>query len=115
MPKKTTDYDLLSFPSPVALAAGPDDGPGGHGISLRRVDGRYYGADLREEHPEVVPNINPVEADEIVAEVLRRFEASPQALPSIGVVTFNMPTPPRPSPRPVLLIHKSLKKLLLFH
>ncbi len=83
------DGALLSFPSPVALAAGPDDGPGGHGISLRRVDGRYYGADLREEHPEVVPNTNPVEADEIVAEVLRRFEASPQALPSIGVVTFN--------------------------
>ena len=36
-----------------------------------------------------MPNTNPVEADEIVAEVLRRFEASPQALPSIGVVTFN--------------------------
>ncbi|WP_311473108.1 DUF4011 domain-containing protein [uncultured Actinomyces sp.] len=83
------DGALLSFPSPIALAAGPDDGPGGHGISLRRVDGRYYGADLREEHPEVVPNTNPVEADAIVAEVLRRFEASPDALPSIGVVTFN--------------------------
>ena len=83
------DGALLSFPSPIALAAGPDDGPGGHGISLRRVDGRYYGADLREEHPEVVPNTNPVEADAVVAEVLRRFEASPDALPSIGVVTFN--------------------------
>ena len=83
------DGALLSFPSPIALAAGPDDGPGGHGISLRRVDGRYYGADLREEHPEVVPNTNPVEADAVVAEVLRRFEASPQALPSIGVVAFN--------------------------
>ena len=30
------DGALLSFPSPIALAAGPDDGPGGHGISLRR-------------------------------------------------------------------------------
>ena len=83
------DGALLSFPSPIALAAGPDDGPGGHGISLRRVDGRYYGAELREEHPEVVPNTNPVEADEVVAEVLRRFEASPDSVPSIGVVTFN--------------------------
>ncbi len=83
------DGALLSFPSPIALAAGPDDGPGGHGISLRRVDGRYYGADLREEHPEVVPNTNPVEADEVVDEVLRRFEASPDSVPSIGVVTFN--------------------------
>jgi hypothetical protein len=32
---------------------------------------------------------NPIEAKAIVAEIRRRFDASPDALPSIGVVTFN--------------------------
>ena len=79
---------LLSFPSPLALT-GPDDGPGGHGISLRRVNGRYYGARARTRHPGIQTNTNPVEARQIVNEVLRRFEASPDSVPSIGVVTFN--------------------------
>ena len=79
---------LLSFPSPLALT-GPDDGPGGHGISLRRVNGRYYGARARTRHPGIQTNTNPVEARQIVNEVLRRFEVSPDSVPSIGVVTFN--------------------------
>ena len=83
------DGALLSFPSPVALT-GPDDGPGGHGISLRRVNGgRYYGARARARYPGIQTNTNPVEARQVVDEVLRRFEASPDSVPSIGVVTFN--------------------------
>ena len=83
------DGALLSFPSPVALT-GPDDGPGGHGISLRRVNGgRYYGSRARVRYPGIQANTNPVEARQVVDEVLRRFEASPDSVPSIGVVTFN--------------------------
>ena len=83
------DGALLSFPSPVALIR-PDDGPGGHGISLRRVNGgRYYGSKARARYPGIQTNTNPVEARRVVDEVLRRFEASPDSVPSIGVVTFN--------------------------
>ena len=83
------DGALLSFPGPVALTR-PDDGPGGHGISLRRVNGgRYYGSRARVRYPGIQANTNPVEARQVVDEVLRRFEASPDSVPSIGVVTFN--------------------------
>ncbi|MGQ0845288.1 MAG: DUF3320 domain-containing protein [Sporichthyaceae bacterium] len=76
------DGKLSSFPAPVrARTASPADG---YGLSLVRVDGHFQragkGRDLRT---------NAVEAHAIVAEIRRRFDASPDALPSLGVVTFN--------------------------
>ena len=71
--------DLMSFPAPVSGGAGATTG-----VSLARVDGEFLrsgqGALLRT---------NPIEAQAVVAEIRRRFAASPDALPSIGVVTFN--------------------------
>ncbi|GAB3359042.1 DUF3320 domain-containing protein [Modestobacter lapidis] len=73
---------LNSFPAPVH-GAGPA-GAEGLGVSLVQVGGTFHrsgtGRRLRT---------NPVEASAVVSEVLRRFEASPHQLPSIGVVTFN--------------------------
>ena len=84
------DGRLLSFPSPLAMAARSDDGPGGYGICLRRVEGgAYYGDKVRVTHPGVRPSTNPVEARQIVEEVIRRFEAHPEGAPSLGVITFN--------------------------
>ena len=84
------DGRLLSFPSPLAMAARSDDGPGGYGICLRRVEGgAYYGDKVRVTHPGVRPSTNPVEARQIVEEVVRRFEAHPEGAPSVGVITFN--------------------------
>ena len=83
------DGKLLTFPSPLTMATGSDDGPGGHGISLRRVHGRYFRSEDCARHPHVQPNTNPLEAKRVVEEVLRHFEASPDRLPSLGVITFN--------------------------
>lgn len=77
---------LSSFPAPT-----PEVDHAGRplaGVSLERVNGTFLrpgsgaGKTLRT---------NPVEADAIVAEIRRRFAESPDDLPSIGVVTFNMP------------------------
>ncbi|HEY4457478.1 MAG TPA: DUF3320 domain-containing protein [Pseudonocardiaceae bacterium] len=69
------DGSLMSFPAPVRA---------GTGVSLVRVDGEFLrsgqGAFLRT---------NPIEAQAVVAEIRRRFAASPDDLPSLGVVTFN--------------------------
>ena len=83
------DGKLRTFPSPLTMAAGSDDGPGGHGISLRRVRGRYFRPEDRARHPSASPNTNPHEAQRVVEEVLRHVEASPERLPSLGVITFN--------------------------
>lgn len=73
---------LSSFPAP--LPADTRQHPAGYGISLVRVDGTFdrggRGATLRT---------NRVEADAIVADVRRRFAASPRRAPSLGVITFN--------------------------
>ncbi|TCK21370.1 DUF4011 domain-containing protein [Pseudonocardia endophytica] len=67
--------DLSSFPAPSSVGAA---------VSLVRVDGTFHrsgkGPLLRT---------NPIEAQAVVAEIRRRFADSPDALPSIGVVTFN--------------------------
>ncbi|GAA1495260.1 DUF4011 domain-containing protein [Paeniglutamicibacter kerguelensis] len=88
------DGKLSSFPSPrngavtngAASNGAAQAGADGYGISLVRVDGTFHrtgaGALLRT---------NPVEAGRIVAEIKCRFDASPSAIPSIGVVTFNAP------------------------
>ncbi|GAB4066192.1 hypothetical protein GCM10028777_18090 [Angustibacter speluncae] len=74
---------LASFPGP---RSGNDSTATGFGLSLVRVDGTFLrsgkGRQLRT---------NPVEADALVAEIRRRFDTSPDAAPSIGVVTFNAP------------------------
>ena len=49
----------------------------------------YYGSKARARYPGIQTNTNPVEARRVVDKVLHRFEASPDSVPSIGVVTFN--------------------------
>ena len=82
------DGGLLTFPSPLTLSDRSDDGPDGYGVSLRRVDGTYYREKARAGRPGVRPSTNPVEAHQVVEEVVRRFEAHP-SVPSVGVITFN--------------------------
>ncbi|MGW9167348.1 DUF4011 domain-containing protein [Agromyces sp. NPDC055658] len=73
---------LSSFPAPMPTAA--DDGVDGHGIAFARVNGHFErsgkGKSLRT---------NRVEAEAIVDEVRRRFAVSPDAIPSLGIITFN--------------------------
>ncbi|MQA13373.1 MAG: DUF3320 domain-containing protein [Pseudonocardiaceae bacterium] len=74
------DGGLSTFPAPGGgLEAGI-------GVSLVRVDGHFHRSGKRG-----VLQTNPAEAEAIVAEIRRRFDASPDVLPSIGVVTFNQP------------------------
>ncbi|WP_269471634.1 DUF4011 domain-containing protein [Actinomyces viscosus] len=80
---------LLTFPSPLTMSTGPDDAPGGHGISLRRVAGSYFRPEDRARRSKARPSTNPHEARRVVEEVLRHFEASPDRPPSLGVITFN--------------------------
>ena len=83
------DGRLYTFPSPLTIVAGADDAPGGHGISLRRVRGRYFRPEDCARHSSASPNTNPLEAQRVVEEVLRHVEACPDRLPSLGVITFN--------------------------
>ncbi|MGQ0572778.1 MAG: DUF3320 domain-containing protein [Pseudonocardia sp.] len=69
------DGTLSSFPAPVVA---------GTGVSLVRVDGHFHRSGSR-----ATLRTNPAEAAAVVAEIRRRFAASPEAAPSIGVVTFN--------------------------
>jgi hypothetical protein len=69
------DGGLSSFPAPAA----PDSG-----VSLVRVDGHFH-----RSGPRATLRTNPVEAEAVVAELRRRFDASPDRPPSLGVVTFN--------------------------
>ncbi|PXA70826.1 DUF4011 domain-containing protein [Cryobacterium arcticum] len=79
---------LSSFPAPQRSSTAPaaaDAGAAGFGVSLRRVNGEFLrsgkGKSLRT---------NPVEAAAIVAEIMARFNAEPEGIPSIGVITFNV-------------------------
>ncbi|MBD8534420.1 DUF3320 domain-containing protein [Plantibacter sp. CFBP 13570] len=76
------DSQLSSFPAPFAGAG--DGGVAGHGLAFVRLDGQFErggrGKSMRT---------NPVEAQAIVEEISRRFEASPDETPSLGVITFN--------------------------
>ncbi|TFD92690.1 DUF4011 domain-containing protein [Cryobacterium lactosi] len=83
---------LSSFPAPHhgVDAAGSDadaapTGSAGYGVSLRRVDGQF----LRSGKGKTL-RTNPVEAQAIVAEIVARFAADPEGVPSIGVITFNV-------------------------
>ncbi len=78
------DGRLSSFPAPTRGV--PDPGVNGHGIHHVRVDGTF----LRSGKGRAL-RTNPVEAQAIVDEIRRRFDAAPEAtMPSIGVVTFNL-------------------------
>lgn len=77
---------LSSFPS--ALPAVRQDGQGGYGVQLRRVDGtfhRHVGGDVNRR----MLRTNPIEARAVVDEIRARQEAAGSRAPSIGVVTFN--------------------------
>ena len=82
---------LSTFPAPLAAsasgsrmdtAARPD---AEFGVSLVRVDGQFDRAGNDRLRT------NRVEAEAIVREVERRFEASTDGSPSLGVITFNAP------------------------
>jgi hypothetical protein len=73
---------LSSFPSPGP--ARPSAGPDGRGISLVQVGGTFHRSGRA-----ALLGTNPVEASAVVSEVLRRFDASPAALPSIGVLAVH--------------------------
>jgi hypothetical protein len=73
---------LTSFPSPSHGTI--DSGAGGHGVSWRRVQGTFL-----RSGPAKTLRTNRAEADAIVDEIITRFRASTEAVPSLGVVTFN--------------------------
>ena len=73
---------LSSFPAPTHSVA--DRLTAGHGISLVRVNGTFNRSGAGK-----LLRTNPVEADAIFQEIRRRFQASPDEFPSLGVVTFN--------------------------
>jgi len=74
---------LSSFPAPSAGAADP--GADGYGISLVRVNGTFH----RSGRGKLL-RTNPVEAEAIVKDLQRRFDAHQgEGSPSVGVVTFN--------------------------
>ncbi|WP_346619177.1 DUF4011 domain-containing protein [Blastococcus montanus] len=78
---------LSSFPAPTHGRASAE--PDGRGVSLVRVPGTFHRSGAGR-----LLRTNPIEAAAIVAEIRRRFDAVPKwdgidAVPSIGVVTFN--------------------------
>ncbi|MGY1712225.1 DUF3320 domain-containing protein [Geodermatophilus sp. SYSU D00758] len=79
-----TYYDnrLSSFPAPTH--GRPSPAVDGRGISLVRVEGTFHRSGAGR-----LLRTNPLEAKAVVAEIRRRFDASPDRVPSIGVVTFN--------------------------
>ncbi|WP_245692110.1 DUF4011 domain-containing protein [Geodermatophilus telluris] len=80
---------LASFPAPAHGRSSPgassaDVDVDGRGLSLVRVEGTFHRSGAGR-----LLRTNPMEAKAVVAEIRRRFAASPDAVPSIGVVTFN--------------------------
>jgi hypothetical protein len=78
---------LSSFPAPTHGRASAE--PDGRGVSLVRVPGTFHRTNAGR-----LLRTNPIEAKAIVAEIRRRFDLVPpwdglDAVPSIGVVTFN--------------------------
>ncbi|GAB3358982.1 AAA domain-containing protein [Modestobacter lapidis] len=63
---------ISSVPSPA----------GGRAVSLVRVPGTFHRSGT-------LPGTNPAEARAVVVEVRRRFDAEPDGVPSIGVVTLH--------------------------
>ncbi|MFK5646802.1 DUF3320 domain-containing protein [Ornithinimicrobium sp. LYQ121] len=74
---------LSSFPAPTGGSASPH--VEGYGISLVRVDGTFHRGGKGK-----LLRTNPVEAEAIVSDIRRRFDAHRgEGSPSVGVVTFN--------------------------
>jgi hypothetical protein len=73
---------LSTFPTPKLAAVGPQTD--GVGVSLVRVNGEFQ----RTRGP--LHRTNTVEAEHIVDEVQQRFAVTEGAVPSIGIVTFNV-------------------------
>ncbi|HEV7725504.1 MAG TPA: DUF4011 domain-containing protein [Modestobacter sp.] len=73
---------LSSFPAPAH--GGSSARRDARGVSLVQVGGTFHRSGMAK-----LLRTNPVEASAVASEVLRRFDASPDVLPSIGVVTFN--------------------------
>jgi hypothetical protein len=73
---------LSSFPTPFFGTR--DDGVDGYGVSFVRVNGVYQAAGHGK-----LSQTNEIEAREVVADVVKRFKASPEMWPSLGIVTFN--------------------------
>jgi hypothetical protein len=73
---------LSSFPAPTHGRSSSE--PDGRGVSLVRVPGTFHRSGAGR-----LLRTNPIEAKSIVAEIRRRFDLFPDAVPSIGVVTFN--------------------------
>ncbi|MGK5170454.1 DUF4011 domain-containing protein [Geodermatophilus sp. CPCC 205761] len=73
---------LSSFPAPTH--GRPSADVDGRGIALVRVNGTFHRSGAGR-----LLRTNPMEAKAVVAEIRRRFDASPDVLPSIGVITFN--------------------------
>lgn len=69
------DGGLSTFPAPAS-----DE----RAISLERIDGHFH-----RSGKGVLLRTNPEEAEAVVEEIRRRFAASPDRPPSLGVVTFN--------------------------
>ncbi|MDR6119709.1 hypothetical protein QE370_002893 [Aeromicrobium sp. SORGH_AS981] len=74
---------LSSFPAPDPGL--DDEGHPVAGVSLVKLDGTFVRTPGRDK------GTNRAEAEAIVTEIRRRFAASPGRIPSVGVVTFNMP------------------------
>ncbi|CAA9252697.1 MAG: FIG00832862: hypothetical protein, partial [uncultured Corynebacteriales bacterium] len=86
---RSRDEALIAFSNAHyydgALATFPAPAVAGTGVSLVRVDGRFH-----RSGPAATLRTNPAEAEAVVAEIVRRFAASPDRAPSLGVVTFNL-------------------------
>ncbi len=88
------DDKLASFPTPNFGTR--DDGVNGYGISFRHI--KVPGLPAKERTPAALAAekkarqaINQKVAEEIVAEVVRRFKAADaDVVPSIGIVTFSV-------------------------
>lgn len=74
---------LSSFPAPRNNALSINSAS--YGVSFVRVNGKFH----RSGESSIL-RTNPVEAQAIVDEVRKRFAASPEQRPSIGIVTFNV-------------------------
>ena len=77
------DDALTTFPSPADEAIPP--------IGWRRIDGRFRRGRVDSSETDWPLRTNRVEAEAVVAEVLRRIENPVSADESIGVVTLNAP------------------------
>jgi len=78
---------LVTFPAPRRRVNGKEEN--GYGIRLVRVDGHFYRSS-EDDVPQHLKRTNPIEAEQIVGYIEELFKKSPDAFPSLGVITFNV-------------------------